>query len=214
MDGRLRRKGAAMFLTAVSGSMASFSEEFGKLIFNTMPGQFLSNKEVVYQAYVCAFFTAASQALQVILRWEIEVECHAGSGRLDLIIQHMVNKHGSIQQYKRVQPSVKDKGGDMATHNAPGSRRQHRRPWRSSTQGVIVGGSGTISLIHAKPRHRIASRMYCRPLQGVAKFPRLLSSLLCGLVQWRRMNGVNLMSMISSRSDGILLKGISISFIF
>jgi hypothetical protein len=111
MDGRLRRKGAAMFLTAVSGSMASFSEEFRKLIFNTMPGQFLSNKEVVYQAYVCAFFTAASQALQVISRWEIEVECRAGSGCLDLIIQHMANRHGSIQEYKRVWPSAKEKGG-------------------------------------------------------------------------------------------------------
>jgi len=42
------------------------AEEFGKLIFNAMPVQLLSTKKVVYQAHVCAFFTAASEALPVI----------------------------------------------------------------------------------------------------------------------------------------------------
>jgi len=41
------------------------AEESGKLIFNAMPVQLLSTKKVVYQAHVCAFFTAASEALPV-----------------------------------------------------------------------------------------------------------------------------------------------------
>jgi hypothetical protein len=63
-----------------------------------MPSQFWGSKEVVYQVYVCAFFTAAAQAVPVKLRWEVEY--YSGFSHLDLMIQWPTDKYGAIQEYK------------------------------------------------------------------------------------------------------------------
>ena len=51
MDSHQRKRSTASFLTAVSGYLVSFVEGFGKLIFSTMSGQFLSGKEMVFHMY-------------------------------------------------------------------------------------------------------------------------------------------------------------------
>jgi hypothetical protein len=51
----------------------------------------------VYQAYVFAFFTAATQAIPVTPKWEVAMERYSGFGRLDLIIQWPTDKYGAIQ---------------------------------------------------------------------------------------------------------------------
>ena len=106
----IQGRSIALFKSMVSEPMAGFAEEFGKLVLETVPGQFFGSKEVVYQAYVYAFFTAAAEAMDITPKWEVEVECFAGSGRLDLIAQHARDKHASIQKYKRLTYIKKEKG--------------------------------------------------------------------------------------------------------
>lgn len=48
--------------------MALFAEGFLRLVWNTMPNQFLGSKECVYQAYVCAFMTAAGKLIVTVLQ--------------------------------------------------------------------------------------------------------------------------------------------------
>ena len=86
----------------VSGAMDLFAVDFGKLISTTVRGQIFGSKEVVYQAYVCAFFTAAAEATKVNPGWEIEVERYSGIGRLDLIIQRMRGSNATIEEHKRI----------------------------------------------------------------------------------------------------------------
>ena len=105
----LRARSIDLFHTMVSGPMASFARDFGKLITTTMPGQFFGSKEVVYQAYVCAFFTAAAEAAKTSPSWEVEVERYSGIGRLDLIIQRMGGNNATIQEHKRIRFLKKDK---------------------------------------------------------------------------------------------------------
>jgi len=51
MDSHQRKRSTALFLAAVSGSLASFVEGFEKLIFSTMSSQFLSGKEMAFHMY-------------------------------------------------------------------------------------------------------------------------------------------------------------------
>ena len=93
-----------MFLRMVSGSMASFAKGFLKLIWVTVPNQFLGSKEIVYQAYVCAFMTAAGNGAG---EWDVQVERCSGKGRLDLLI--LGDDKAVIQEHKRITMTKKDK---------------------------------------------------------------------------------------------------------
>ena len=62
---------------------------------------FLGHKEFVYQAYVCAFFTAASDTSTALKpgfkrAWEVRIEQCAGVGRLDLVLQRMGDDTGIL----------------------------------------------------------------------------------------------------------------------
>jgi hypothetical protein len=105
----LRAPSIDLFHIMVSDAMSLFAIDFGKLILATMPGQFFGSKEVVYQAYVCAFFTAAAEATQASPNWEVEVDRYSGVGCLDLIIQQMGGNHAIIQEHKHIKFSKKDK---------------------------------------------------------------------------------------------------------
>jgi len=112
MKSDTRIRSVTLFRDMVSGEMASFAEGFAKLIWESMPAQLLGGKEFVYQAYVCAFFTAASEAaidLRYSSAWEIQVERCAGIGRLDFILQRMGDDTGVIQEHKREKLTKKDK---------------------------------------------------------------------------------------------------------
>lgn len=92
--------------------MASFAAKFGTLVWETMPSQFLGGKEFVYQAYVCAYFTATSEAANTLKHkptWDVQVEQCAEIGRLDLILQRMGDDTGVLQEHKRMKLSKKDK---------------------------------------------------------------------------------------------------------
>ena len=49
----------------------------------------------------------AAQAMSVTPKWEVEVECYSGLGRLDLVIQP-TDKYGAIQEYKKTELTQKD----------------------------------------------------------------------------------------------------------
>ena len=111
-DSRIDSSSVVLFRSMVTGSMGSFVKQFGKLIWDTMPKQFLGSREYVYQAYVCAFFTAASAAAREpsnLVEWEVQVEQCAGIGRLDLILQRLGVETGVLHEYKREMLSDKDK---------------------------------------------------------------------------------------------------------
>jgi hypothetical protein len=92
-----------MFQNMVSGSMASFAIGLSKLIWQTMPTQFLGRKEYVYQAYVCAYITCASQVTSNQGVGVVDVEHCAGIGRLDLILYR--GDEAAIQEHKRIELS-------------------------------------------------------------------------------------------------------------
>jgi hypothetical protein len=99
----IKSRSISLFREMVSGDMSSFAAQFGKLVWDGMPSQFLGRKEYVYQAYVCAYFTAASDASTALNHrnkwaWDVRVEENAGIGRLDLILQRM----GDHQQNLRL----------------------------------------------------------------------------------------------------------------
>lgn len=105
-------RSVTLFRKMVAGRMPIFAKKFGELIWHTMPNQFLGGKEFVYQAYICAFFTVASEAANAPAynaAWDIQVERCAGIGRLDLILQRPGDDTGVLQEYKRVKMSEKDK---------------------------------------------------------------------------------------------------------
>jgi hypothetical protein len=56
MPPEIKSKSIGLFREMVSGDISSFAAQFGKLVWDTMPIEFLGRKEFVYQAYVCAFF--------------------------------------------------------------------------------------------------------------------------------------------------------------
>ena len=62
MEPEIKSKSIGLFREMVSGDMSSFAAQFGRLVWNAMPIQFLGHREWVYQAYVCAYFTAAGDA--------------------------------------------------------------------------------------------------------------------------------------------------------
>ena len=94
-----------MFQHMVSGSMALFAKGFLKLIWVTMPSQFLGSKECVYQAYVCAFMTAVGKGVG---GWDVQVERSSGKGRLDLLL--LCDDEAVIQEHKRIAMTKKDRG--------------------------------------------------------------------------------------------------------
>jgi hypothetical protein len=109
---RVRREGKTedcieMFEDMVSGSMTSFAKALSKLIWQTMPTQFLGRKKFVYQAYVCAYITCASQFSSDQGVWVVDVEQCAGIGRLDLILYR--GDEAVIQEHKRIALSESDK---------------------------------------------------------------------------------------------------------
>ena len=82
-----------------------------------MPIQFLGNRECVYQAYVCAYFTAAAEASasldrRNLTRWDVRVEEYGGIGRMDLILQRMGDNTGVIHEHKwePIKPQDKKEG--------------------------------------------------------------------------------------------------------
>ena len=93
-----------MFQHMVSGSMALFAKGFSKLIWVTMPSQFLGSKECVYQAYVCAFMTAVGKGAG---GWDFQMERSSGRG-LDLFL--LCDDEAVIQEHNRIAMTKKDKG--------------------------------------------------------------------------------------------------------
>jgi len=149
MTSETRSRSVALFRGMVSGEMASFAEGFAKLVWETMPAQFLGGREYVYQAYVCAFFTAASEAasdLRYEPAWEVHVERCAGIGRLDLILQRMEDDTGVIHEHKRLKLTKKDKKdgyGDSQSKRltkmaAKGLRQLETKQYRASMRDHVT----------------------------------------------------------------------------
>jgi hypothetical protein len=116
MEPEIKSRSITLFREMVSGNMSSFPAQFGKLVWDTMPNEFLGQREYVYQAYVSAYFTAASDASTALDRrdkwaWDVRVEEYAGIGRLDLVLQRMGDNTGVIHEYKREPFTPKDKEG-------------------------------------------------------------------------------------------------------
>jgi len=94
--------------------MASFAEQFSKLVWETLPKEFLSSRENVYQSYVSGFMTVAAKAaaaaadLSNRATWDIRVEVDAGIGRLDLVLQRAGDNTGVIHEYKRIKQTATD----------------------------------------------------------------------------------------------------------
>ena len=114
MPPEIKSKTIGLFREMVSGDMSSFAAQIGRLVWDTMPIEFLGRKEFVYQAYVCAFFTAAGDASTAPERrnmstWEVQVEKCAGIGCLDLILQRMGDDTEVIHKYKREPFTLQDK---------------------------------------------------------------------------------------------------------
>jgi hypothetical protein len=135
MPQEIKSKTIGLFREMVSGDMSSFAAQFGRLIWDTMPIEFLGRKECVYQAYVCAFFTAASDASTALERrnksaWEVQVEKCAGIGRLDLILQRMGDDTGVIHEHKRDPFTLKDKREGY-------SNSQHQRLTKKAEEALV-----------------------------------------------------------------------------
>ena len=94
-----------IFQNMVSGRIVSFAKGFSKLIWRTMPTQFLGCTEYVYQAWVHGFFSTASQFASPT--WVVEVEQCFGIGRLDLRL--LSDDEAIIHEYKRINLKKKDK---------------------------------------------------------------------------------------------------------
>lgn len=105
----LRSRSIDLVRVMVSGSMSSFAQEFGNLILNKIPSQLFGSKEIVYLAYVCAFLTAAAEAMVDDTRWEVEVECFGGVGHLDLVTQREKGEYAVIQEHRRIELLEQDK---------------------------------------------------------------------------------------------------------
>jgi hypothetical protein len=109
-----KSKSYEWFHKMVSGGMSSFATQFGRLVWDTMPIQFLGRKDCVYQAYVSAYFTAAADASSDLdprntSAWDVRIEEYGGIGRMDLILQRMGDGTGVIHEHKLVPFTPRDK---------------------------------------------------------------------------------------------------------
>ena len=116
MEPEIKSKSISLFRKMVSGDISSFAAQFGKLVWDTMPIQFLGRKEAVYQAYVSAYFTAACDASTALDRrnksaWDIRVEEYGGIGCMDLILQRIGDDTGVLHEHNRVPLKDQDKKG-------------------------------------------------------------------------------------------------------
>jgi hypothetical protein len=114
MEPEMKSTSVDLFRKMVSGDMASFAGQFGRLIWDTMSIAFLGHKEFVYQAYVCAFFAAASDASTALepgfeRAWDVRIEQCTGVGRLDLVLQRMGDDTGILHEHKREPFTPQDK---------------------------------------------------------------------------------------------------------
>jgi hypothetical protein len=98
----LRGRSTSLFNNMVYGSMSLFAHEFWDHVFNSMPSQIFGSQEGMYQAYVYSYLAAAADAIFTTPRWKIEVECPAGAGCLDSIIQGTGERHSVVLELKRI----------------------------------------------------------------------------------------------------------------
>jgi len=94
-----------IFQNMVSGRIDSFAKRFSKLIWRTMPTQFLGCREYVYLAWVCGFFSTASQIASPT--WVVDVEHCSGIGSLNL--RMLSDDEAVIQEHKRIKLTKTDK---------------------------------------------------------------------------------------------------------
>jgi hypothetical protein len=121
----IKSKSIGLFREMVSCDISSFAAQFGRPVWETMPIQFLGRKEFVYQAYVCAFFTAASNASTALERrnksaWEVRVEECARVDRLDLILQRIDDDTGVLHEPNWSHSRHRIKGKVIIIRNANG----------------------------------------------------------------------------------------------
>jgi len=95
------------FRNMVSGSMAKFAKKFMAMIWSSMPAPFLGSKECVYQAFVCGFFTVASQLATNEGEWTLAAEGSSGIGRFDFRMHRIPD--AIIHEYKWLKMSKRDK---------------------------------------------------------------------------------------------------------
>jgi hypothetical protein len=67
-----------LFDAMVRGSLSTFARRLRRVISQTMPQHFFGSKEVVYQAYMCAFITAAAHNHSDNPKWDIDVGRYGG----------------------------------------------------------------------------------------------------------------------------------------
>jgi len=94
--------------------MSSFAAQFGRLVWETMPIQFLGRREGVYRAYVSTYFTAACDTSTALdhgnkSAWDVRVEQFGGIGHMDLIFQRMGDDTGVLHEHKREPLKPRDK---------------------------------------------------------------------------------------------------------
>ena len=124
-SGNLTYECANIFQNMVSGRMALFAKGFSKLIWRSMPTQFLGCKEYVYQAWVSGFFAIASQSASPT--WVVDVEHCSGTGRLDLRL--LSDDEAVIHEYKRIKLTKKEKQSGY-THS------QRKRLTKAAEKGM------------------------------------------------------------------------------
>jgi hypothetical protein len=83
MKPETKSRSISLFRKMASGDMSSFAAQFGSLVWETMPIQFLGRKKCVYQAYVSAYFTGAADASAILDRWneapwDVQIEDYGG----------------------------------------------------------------------------------------------------------------------------------------
>jgi len=97
----------AIFRNMVLGPMAKFAKKFMAMIWSSMPNQFLGSKGCMYQAFVCGFFTVASQLATNDGEWTLTVEGSSGIGRFDFCLHRITE--AIIHEYKQIKMSKRDK---------------------------------------------------------------------------------------------------------
>jgi hypothetical protein len=171
MKPKIKSRSIRLFRKMVSGDMSSFAAQFGRLVWDTMPIQFLGRKDCVYQAYVSTYFIAAADASSALNRrnkspWDVRVEECGGIGRMNLIMQRKGDDTGVLHEHKLVPFTPRDEKQDY-------SASQRKRLTKKADEALVQLETREYRAIDERSRHeapRVWPGLSWPVLRGCRKF--------------------------------------------
>ena len=119
-----------LFRVMTDGNFKEFAIHFGRFLLESVPQRIFGSVEMVYQDYLFAYFSSATEARAIQPKWNMMMETAAGTGRTDMVYWN--EKRGTIIGVKRIEYT-----GKKGYRNAHERELLTKGLWISAIRGTI-----------------------------------------------------------------------------